>query len=1277
MSFSRCFAFSIVLVSLFGAAQQPHAVPFEPWQGILEPSRGMDWSHAGCCWDPFNQVMNPIPANRPLCGALISPTATDITDATTINQRIQDCGNSNSQNIANGTDGAIVNGVTCPRAGCTVALDQGTFTIVQGITFGGQANYNVNWRTVTNNITLKGAGPDKTKLVVVTPATQDCGGSGNAICISATRQTPNSSQYGYQGQCAWTGGYTKGSTVLTLENCVQTLSGTSVTPDGTWVGRRYTLDQRNDDLGLLGCTSSGTMATCQIAGLTISQLPPQWKVGACVGIGTVGNTLLSGTSIPNWVPGTMTGYNVQAYTPNRWELPQTCTAITAINPGPPVSFTYPLSPNPNDAAPGCTGSACPCTFCGNLSNSNLPSTFGTPSGCPTPTPSNLAYSCLATVDPADQGDGVNHGGIYITGIMGVTTFGNAAGGRVCPDTIANSPTCFPGERSWKNQIQMVTIIAVCTGAGTGIATPGGSVTAVPACQNSNQVVIDTPLYANNWRPEQEPGIFWFNAEHTGLGIEGLSVDSSNDGGGQNQASITIQSCFNCWIRNVRSISGSRAHIFIQTAAHHVTVRDSYFFGTKRAASQSYGVDAFISISDLLIENNICVHVVSCMMVEGSYGSVWSYSYSYDEGYNTASTLMAGVQSNHLPTGQSLYEGNSASVSTSDNTHGSQGGPQTYFRNRFRGNNMPPKMDALRATQFAALNRANSVIGSVLGTIGTQGYYQQRGRSNIADTSTLVGCPGRCLFFTGKNGQGDGAYGARPGIPDDPAVWNTLMRWGNWVSVAPAYTFSNQDPTGASNTILFCGAAPLPANCNGVSEVPTTSYMFLPATTMPQGQTLPNSFYLHSMPSWWTTPWGTPHWPPIGPDVTGGNNQPNNCPTQPSICGDDLSGHSYLTPAQIAALHMPIDPTYVLPNSINSGSNAMVWSSNAAQSYPGFTIQGSFRSSVFQVFQLSGSNPPEYDGLYQIASSNAITPGGAPAVTGLAGGNVPNINDSASPMGNLGAIMYTVTRVDAANNETAIAQITNTPTSGGAVPSASCLATGTNTGNCSARVDVVAATGAVGVNFYMRYNFERTGKFCKQNPTPVLYTDSQPAGCPAGNACWLQTTPLITADANSYQGQACVSPPTESQVIGTTITALRPTAPVAPLVQAGTVTGQMVQVFNADNLYGTSALPPQPPTISGFTANPSSIAPGGSATLNWTVTPDPSTPTTTVTLSGVGTVGLTGPQTVSPTSTTTYTLTTTNANGSVSQSVIVTVTVPPPPPGINGVGTVQGQGVIKQ
>jgi GH18 family chitinase len=91
---------------------------------------------------------------------------------------------------------------------------------------------------------------------------------------------------------------------------------------------------------------------------------------------------------------------------------------------------------------------------------------------------------------------------------------------------------------------------------------------------------------------------------------------------------------------------------------------------------------------------------------------------------------------------------------------------------------------------------------------------------------------------------------------------------------------------------------------------------------------------------------------------------------------------------------------------------------------------------------------------------------------------------------------------------------------------------------------------------------------------------------------------------------------------------------------------------ASAVFGSQSVP----TISSFTANPTSIISGSASTLSWAVTG-----ATSLSISGgIGTV--TGTSTsVSPTTTTTYTLTATNSAGSSQANVTVTVTAPQPQP----------------
>ncbi len=92
--------------------------------------------------------------------------------------------------------------------------------------------------------------------------------------------------------------------------------------------------------------------------------------------------------------------------------------------------------------------------------------------------------------------------------------------------------------------------------------------------------------------------------------------------------------------------------------------------------------------------------------------------------------------------------------------------------------------------------------------------------------------------------------------------------------------------------------------------------------------------------------------------------------------------------------------------------------------------------------------------------------------------------------------------------------------------------------------------------------------------------------------------------------------------------------------------------------GISTPPPtSAPTIASFTAAPSTITSGQSATLTWSVSG-----ATSITINGIGDVSTVTSTSIAPTQTTTYTLTATNSGGSTTATATITVNAGTPPSG---------------
>ncbi len=401
------------------------------------------------------------------------------------------------------------------------------------------------------------------------------------------------------------------------------------------------------------------------------------------------------------------------------------------------------------------------------------------------------------------------------------------------------------QRSGRQQMQIVTVTAC-----GGVTTPGAS------CSGTNvSVTISPGLYMPTWSAAKSPQAWWASSPALYDGLEDVTVDSTS--AGTSTASVELFNCANCWVKGVRSIDSGRAHVQIQYSPR-ATVRDSYFFLTQNSISQSYGVECYAS-ADSLVENNIFQAVATPEMVNGPCsGLVVSYNFSINDYYTGSSGYNLPATNSHTAgIDFVLYEGNVGNQINGDVFHGTHHFV-TAFRNRWSGTQPAcwasgsPYSSAsfgacnnnLSPVELLSFSRFYNMVGNVLGTPGVNGIYE-----------TYTGGPsGSAAIF-------DLGFGNRENsvtVPPDPNVRTTLMRWGNYDTVRNAVTFDPNE---------------VPSSLAG-SQAPFSN-------PVPSSQSLPASFYLSAKPGWWPP---AKVWPPIGPDVTGGN-IPN------------VAGHAYTIPAQ--------------------------------------------------------------------------------------------------------------------------------------------------------------------------------------------------------------------------------------------------------------------------------------------------------------------------------------------------------------------------------------------
>jgi len=352
--------------------------------------------------------------------------------------------------------------------------------------------------------------------------------------------------------------------------------------------------------------------------------------------------------------------------------------------------------------------------------------------------------------------------------------------------------------------------------------------------NGTKVTISPGLYMPNWRSSQTPGAWWATSAITLSGLEDLALDhaSSNEDSG-----TMFFNAYECWVKNVKSLSANRNHVWLQYTVKSI-VRDSYFYGTKNARFESYGVETWQSGDDL-VENNIFEHVTNPILHGNTSGSVFAYNFSTNDYYENASWMMPAVMSHDAGTAMDLFEGNQGSEFEEDSIHGSHNFA-TVFRNQYTGLESGKSQQTI-PIQLQSHTRYDNIIGNVLGTASYHKTYQF-----AAPAWITFGCD-RSIYVLGfaQKCRGDAA------VPPDGLVLTTLMRWGNYDTVNQATQWNpNEVPQGLSQF-----ANPLPPTHN-----------------------LPASFYLSAKPGWW----GSMPWPPMGPDVSGGS---------------DSAGHVYPNPAQ--------------------------------------------------------------------------------------------------------------------------------------------------------------------------------------------------------------------------------------------------------------------------------------------------------------------------------------------------------------------------------------------
>ena len=368
---------------------------------------------------------------------------------------------------------------------------------------------------------------------------------------------------------------------------------------------------------------------------------------------------------------------------------------------------------------------------------------------------------------------------------------------------------------------------------TGVTSLGGG---------SYTVTISPGVYFTNIRSSQSPGAWWFQVVQND-GVENLTLDGGTMSSGSpgNYGNIGMQQCYQCWVRNVRSLNAGRYHIDPYLSFQTV-IRNNYFYGAAGTGSESYTIELDETAASL-IENNIFQQVTVPTISGANSGNVIDYNFSIYSNYGGTSSpyIQQAYEAHNAGNNFNLFEGNDFIGITSDDAWGSS--PQdTYFRNFLYGwqNGKSANTIPIVARDYV---RTYNIVGNVMGEPGYHTGYQTYATS----TGAISGGPESLSIYSIGLASQDSCNASSSLTVCDPLAFNTLMRWGNYDTV--------------NNAVRWNSTEASPGAVAYVNANFTSSYFSSLA------HTLPNSLYYSSQPSWWTS---SVSWPPIGPDVSSGN-----------------------------------------------------------------------------------------------------------------------------------------------------------------------------------------------------------------------------------------------------------------------------------------------------------------------------------------------------------------------------------------------------------------------
>ena len=168
-----------------------------------------------------------------------------------------------------------------------------------------------------------------------------------------------------------------------------------------------------------------------------------------------------------------------------------------------------------------------------------------------------------------------------------------------------------------------------------------------------------------------------------IGVECLKIIREDETVGQSK-NLFFKYARNCWIIGVESSFCNFGHLVLEGSSH-LEVKTSYFHHAFNygGGGQGYGIVLQIGTNLCLVENNVFRTLRHSMLLQaGANGNVLSFNYSVDPFWSNFPSDAAGdlVCHGNYPF-LNLFDHNIVQNIVIDNSHGSNGPFNTFFRNR--------------------------------------------------------------------------------------------------------------------------------------------------------------------------------------------------------------------------------------------------------------------------------------------------------------------------------------------------------------------------------------------------------------------------------------------------------------------------------------------------------------------------------------------------------------------------------------------------------------------